>query len=61
MTTEDCAGGNLTDVVNVVRNTHRSAVESVKYFLGRYTKSLYNLTPGDKELLLVPFQVRIDA
>ena len=59
MTTEDCAGGYLTDVVNVVRNTHRSAVESVKYFLGRYTESLYNSL--GRGLLLVPFHVRIDA
>lgn len=59
MTTEDCAGGYLTDVVNVVRNTHRSAVESVKYFLGRYTESLYN--SRGRGLLLVPFHVRIDA
>ena len=42
MTTEDCAGGNLTDVLSMVRNTHMSAVESVNHFLCSYTESLYN-------------------
>ncbi len=42
MTTEDCAGGNLTDVTSMVRNTHMSAVESVNHFLASYTESLYN-------------------
>ena len=42
MTTEDCAGGNLTDVLSMVRNTHMSAVESVNHFLGSYTERMYN-------------------